>query len=120
MNGPPSTPVEIVRALSQLTEDLYGLVRFYATAEVEAVKLRCAADEAEARAFLNADGSVESRKKTALLAVAKQEMDAAVAEAVVRTYKAKIRAKETDIDVHRTFGASMRAELSTLGYGAAP
>jgi len=74
----------------------------------------------EAHAFLGATGSVDSRKRQAAIEAEEAETKALVAEAVVRTLKAKLRAIETDIDVHRTFGASIRAEFKTLGYGETP
>lgn len=116
MSAPPATATDVVRQLSQLTERLYQHVRSYADAEREAVTLRAAADLAESRAYLTATGSVEARKHEARVAAAELEERALVAEAVVRTLKAKIRAIETDIDVHRSFGASIRAELRTLDY----
>lgn len=112
----PTTPVEVVRALSALTEKLYEHVRAYSDAEKEAVQLRQAADVAEAKAFLRAEGSVDKRKMEATVQCDEIETKALVAEAVVRTMKAKIKALEVDIDVHRTFSTNIRAELSTLGY----
>jgi hypothetical protein len=120
VTAPPTNPAEVVRGLSTLTERLYQHVRSYADAEKEAVQLRQAADIVEARAFLRAEGSVDAKKRQAALDAEDAEGKALVAEAVVRTLKAKIRAIETDIDVHRTFGATVRAELKTLGYGEAP
>lgn len=120
MTDAPSTPVDVVRALSALTEKLYQHVRAYAEAEQDAVVKRQAADVAESRAFINGEGAVETRKHLARVACERVEGEALVAEAVVRTFKAKIRAIETDIDVHRTFGATVRAELSTLGYSPTP
>lgn len=114
----PATANEVVRGLSALTEKLYQHVRSYSDAERESAELRQAADVAEARAFLRAEGSVDARKRQAVIDTDDLEGKALVAEAVVRSLKAKIRAIESDIDVHRTYSAAIRAELSTLGYGA--
>lgn len=113
----PSTANDVVRGLSALTEKLYQHVRSYSDAEKESAELRHAADVAEARAFLRAEGSVDARKHQAAIDCDDIEGKALVAEAVVRSLKAKIRAIESDIDVHRSFGAAIRAELKTLGYG---
>lgn len=118
MTAPPATAGDVVRSLAHLTERLYQHVRSYADAEREAVALRHAADVVESRAYLRAEGSVEFRKHTARVESDDAEEKALVAEAVVRTLKAKIRAIETDIDVHRTYGATVRAELKTVGYEA--
>lgn len=119
MPTPPSTPAEVSRGLSDLTEKLYAHVRVYSEAELDAVRQRAEADVALAKAFLVAEGSVEKRKADAKVSVAQVEAVAAVAEATVRTLKMKIRAIETDIEVHRTYGATVRAELKTLGYEGA-
>lgn len=116
----PTTPVEVVRALSALTERLYEHVRVYSDAEKQAAVLRHNADMVEAKAFLRAEGSMELRKMTARVAAETAEEQALVAEAVVRTYKAKIKAIEVDIDVHRTYSATVRAELNTMGYDPNP
>lgn len=119
MSAPPTTAHDVVRNLSALTERLYQHVRSFADAEKEAAELRHAADVAEARAFLRAEGSVDARKRQAALECDDIEGKALVAEAVVRTLRAKIRAIETDIDVHRSFGAAMRAEAKAIGLDGA-
>lgn len=111
----PRNALEVSLALSALVEKLYQHVRSYSDAEREAVALRHAADVIESKAFLRAEGSVEARKHQARLDADDAEGKALVAEAVVRTLKAKIRAIETDIEAHRTYGATVRAELQTLG-----
>jgi hypothetical protein len=116
----PANASEVSRRLSALTEKLYQHVRSYSDAERDAVALRHAADVIESKAFLRAEGSVESRKHQARIDADDAEEKALVAEAVVRSLRAKIRAIETDIDVHRTYGATVRAELKTLSYGEAP
>lgn len=109
----PANPTEVMQQLSVLTERLYQHVRMFADAETQAAELRQAADVAEARAFLRAEGSVDARKRQAVIDCDDIEGRALIAESVVRTLRAKIRALETD--VHRSFAAAMRAELATLG-----
>lgn len=113
----PSTAGEVVTELANLTRELRDKTSAYRSAEHDAAMKRHAADMAEAHAFLAADGSVEFRKNTAKVAADRHEGDALVAEALVRVLKAEIRSIETRIDVGRTFGATVRAELKTLGYG---
>lgn len=113
---PPSTPVEVVQRLSQLVGELRGLVEDLARLEIDAVKCRHAADLAEAKAFLAAQGSVDFRRKTAFEETARQQLEADTAEALLRICKARIRGTETEIDVGRSYGATVRAELSTLDY----
>lgn len=111
----PSNSVEVVAALSALTRDLRTLTEQYKTAEVEAAKLRHTADMAKTRAWLHAGGTVPEREHKARDAADRPEGEALVAEAIVRGLRADIRAIETRIDVGRTYGATVRAELRTLG-----
>ncbi len=115
MTAPPATAAQVVHNLSELTRELRDKTSAYRSAEHDAALKRHAADQAEARAFLTADGSVDFRKNTARVAADRQEGEALVAEALVRILKAEIRSIETRIDVGRTFGATVRAELRTLG-----
>jgi hypothetical protein len=116
----PSTANEVVLALTSLTRELRDKVAAYRHAELDAALKRHAADLAEARAFLSAEGSVEQRKRLAEVDSADVEGEALVAEAVVRVIKAELRAIETRIEVGRTYGATVRAELSTIGYQEHP
>lgn len=111
----PANSQEVMAALGERLAKLNDHVRAYAAAEDSAAALRAAADLAESTAFLAADGAMELRKHHARVAASDDEAAALAAEAKVRSLKAKIRALETDIDVHRTFGATVRAELRTLG-----
>lgn len=112
----PATPVEVVRNLTALTEELRTKTAAYRAAEQDAAMKRHAADLAESRAFLAADGPMDMRKHTARVQAERAEGEALVAEALVRVLKAEIRSVETRIDVGRTYGATVRAELRTLGY----
>lgn len=116
----PANSQEIMAALGERLAKLNEHVRAYAAAEQEAATLRGAADLAESAAFLAATGAMELRKHTARVAASDDESAALTAEAKVRSLKAKIRALETDIDVHRTLGATVRAELRTLGLDGTP
>jgi len=113
---PPATPGEVVRNLSALTGELRQRTAAYRAAEHDAAAKRHAADLAEARAYLRAVGPVEERKREARIFAELEEGKAAVAEALVRVLKAEIREIETRIDVGRTYGATVRAELKTLGW----
>jgi hypothetical protein len=119
MNEAPGTPVEVIRHLGGLTRELDGLTKALRSAEFDMVEKRHAADVAEAHAYLTNDGPVEERKRKAVLATQNAEHAAEVAEALVRVLKRDIRTLEVRIDVGRTFGATVRAEMKTLGYDPA-
>jgi len=110
----PATAQQVVSNLSALTEELRRTVAAYRAAERDAAEKRHAADVAESRAFLRADGPMDMRRHVARVEADQAEQDALVAEALVRVLKAEIRAIETRIDVGRTYGATVRAELKAL------
>jgi hypothetical protein len=109
-----------VRNLSRLTEELRNNTTALRVAEQDAAVKRHVADMAESRAFLSADGPMDIRKHTARVAADDKEGAALVAEALVRVLRQEIRAIETRIDVGRTYGATVRAELRTIGYEEHP
>ena len=114
------TPQDVVRQLTSLARDLDAAVRVLKDADRDAVLKRHAADIAESRAYVRADGSVELRKHVARLACEKEEEEALVAEALVRHLRKQIDAIQTRIDVGRSYGAAVRAELKTLSYSESP
>ena len=103
--------------LTELGRELDAVVRTLHDVEIDAVKKRHDADIAESRAFLEASGPVEQRKHEARLKADKFEEEALVAEALLRYLRAKVRAIDTRIEIGRSYGAAVRAELKTLGYG---
>ncbi len=111
----PHTPVDVVRHLGELTRELGDLTEALAISELDAARKRHAADLAESKAFLTAEGPMDVRRHTARVAAAAEEEAALVLEAVVRATRARIRAVQTRVDVGRSYGATMRAELQTLG-----
>jgi hypothetical protein len=111
----PATSLEVIQNLRELTLELSSTNTALRAAEYDAANKRHAADMAESRAFLSADGSMELRKHTARVTADRPEGEAKVAEALVRVLRSKLRELETRIDVGRTFGATVRAELKTLG-----
>jgi hypothetical protein len=108
------TASEVARYLSRLGTELDQTVGILKDADLDAATKRHAADIAESRAFVEADGSMDMRRHKARLAVEHQEMDALVAEALTRHLKTKLRSIETRIEIGRSYGAAVRAELRTL------
>jgi len=57
-------------------------------------------------------GSVDARKHTAVIETHTQRLAADVADAAVRHLRRRIDAVKTRIDVGRSYGAAIRAELN--------
>jgi hypothetical protein len=114
------TSNEVVVQLSRLGTELDGVVAALKEAEQDAVRKRHEADMAESRAFVGADGAMEMRKHLARIAADKFEGDALVAEAVVRYLRQRINAISTRIEIGRSYGAAVRAEVRALGGADGP
>jgi hypothetical protein len=112
-----TTPNEVVLQLAQLARDLDANVQALESAELEAVTRRHAADLAMSRAFVAALGSVEQRKNDAFIQCERLLLDASTAEAVVRHLKRRSDAIRVRIDVGRTVGSTLRAEMALAGVG---
>jgi hypothetical protein len=100
--------------LARLGQELDQLVEVLGAQELKAIHVKAAAQRKEAKAYLGAEGPVEERKREAYLYAADALESAEVEEAVVRHVKSQIRAVEARIDIGRTLGATVRAELATL------
>jgi hypothetical protein len=114
------TPNDVVRTLVKLSKELDQTVKALKDADYDAAVKRHEADVGESRLYLAADGAVEKRKHEARVANAHREEAAIIAEAVVRHLRREIDSIKTRIDVGRSYGAAVRAELSTLGYEGTP
>lgn len=111
----PATANEVVQHLAALTRDLQRLTDEYSQAETELTDLRCDADELEAVAYMQAGGTIPEKERAALLVAKDAERKAAKVESHIRRLKRQMATVERRIDVGRTYGATVRAELKTLG-----
>lgn len=113
----PLTPNEVALQLSRLARDLDETVRALEHADRDATEKRAASDLAFSRAFMAATGSVDYRKHHATVETHNQRLAADVADAVVRHLRRRIDAVKTRIDVGRSYGAAIRAELNLTQAG---
>lgn len=113
----PMTPNDVAAQLAKLARDLDEAVRVIHSADREAVELRAAADLAFSRSFMAASGSVDARRHEALIETHDQRLAADVAEEVVRHLRRRIDALRIRIEVGRSMGAAIRAELNLAQMG---
>lgn len=116
----PHTPTEVALQLARLARDLDDTVRALESADRDATEKRAAYDLAFSRAFLSAEGSVDYRKHWAQQHTHEQRLAADVADALVRHLRRRIDAIKTRIDVGRSYGAAVRAEISLAGHEEGP
>ncbi len=106
---------QIIHQLGKMGRELDQLVREISAQELKWLKSNRAATHAEAVAYLQAEGPVEIRKRTAFLAAEELLDQAEVDGATLRHLKSQIKALEIRIDIGRTLSATTRAELAILG-----
>lgn len=116
----PATANEVVLHLAQLGRELETLTRQLVAADKDYTQKKGAFDLAEARAYVQAVGTIGDRERAALIAsrVEKEELD--LASSWLRGLKAQLNTVNTRIDIGRTYGATVRAELKTLSYSESP
>lgn len=113
----PITPNDVAAQLAKLARDLDDVVRVIGTADMESVEKKAAAELAFSRAFMAATGSVDARKHIATIETHDQRLAAEVAAAVVRHLKSRIDLLKTRIEVGRSVGTAIRAELNLAAMG---
>lgn len=111
------TPNDVALQLARVARELDQAVTALEGAERDAVEKRAAADLAFSRTFMAAGGAMELRKHYATEQTHQQRLDADVAEAVVRHLRRRIDALKVRIDVGRSLGAAIRAEIALGGTG---
>lgn len=113
------TPNSVVMQLASLGRELDEAVERLAQAEQDAVNLREDYTLAQARAFLRAEGAMDFRKHRAIEQTHAERLAAETAEAVVRGLRRQIDSIKTRIDIGRSVGVALRAEIDLTGRGTA-
>lgn len=107
----PITSNEVAAQLAKLARQLDDLVRAVGHAEIEAVNRREDYTLALSQAFLRAQGPMDVRKHASIETTHAQRLAAETAEAVVRGLRRQIDTVKVRIDVGRSVGVAVRAEV---------
>lgn len=110
-----TSPNETVMALAQIARQLDGAVRELRELDESAVRAKSQYEVSFAHAFLSADGAMDSRRQTAVLAASDVKLEAELLESRVRAQRSLVRALETRIEVGRTLASTLRAEIGLAG-----
>ncbi len=104
------TPAEIIRTLSTISREIDELTDELAVLDEAAVRARQEFKVAHARAFLNAEGSMDLRKQTAELETAGLQLSYELADQQHRAAVSQLRALRDRLEVGRSLGALVRLE----------
>lgn len=105
------TPNAVAANLAHLARELAALTDGLGDLDQRSVHAREDFVLAQAKAFLRAEGPVEVRKAQAAVDTHSERLSAETADALVRQRRAQIAALKVRIDVGRSVGAVVRAEI---------
>lgn len=117
MNTP--TTNDVVLQLAQLGRDLDNKQREIRDLDEAAVRARARYEVTFARKFLQAEGSVDVRKYTAVEQTAELKLDAEIADQVLRAAREAIRVLRDRLDIGRSLNSAIRSEWQAQGAGQA-
>jgi len=104
------TPADIIATLSRISKDIDEATDSIATFDEKAVRARQQYKVAYARAFLQAEGSMDIRKYTSDLECAQLLLDSELADQQHRAAVSAIRALRDRLEVGRSLGPLVRLE----------
>lgn len=116
----PANATDVARGLANLARELDGTVNALQVADEDATRKRLAYELAFSKAFVAAEGSVDHRKHLAVIETHPLRDEAEVADSLVRHLRRRLDALRVRIDVGRSYGAAIRAELALAGSDGAP
>lgn len=118
--GGQLTPNQVAANLAALARELDQAIRAIESADRDRVEKRGAYDLAYARAFINAEGSMDIRRYVATEQTHAKRMDADVADATFRHLQRRIAAINTRVDVGRSVNSALKTEMSLTGLDGTP
>lgn len=116
----PLTATQVAQNLAGLARRLEQTVEAIRTADLDATRKRHEATLEFSREFLRAEGPMDARKHKATVTTERQAAEADVADAVVRHLRREIDALKVRIDVGRSYGSAIKAEIALGGAGGGP
>lgn len=110
----PSTAMGVAQHLGKLAKELDDLVKKIGESDSIATVVREEYIRAYARAWRNCSGTAEARKQTSLDLTQAERLSAEMADCEVRDLRRQIDALRVRIDVGRSYGAAVRAEVELV------
>lgn len=114
MSPSPTTAMGVAQHLGDLAKELDNLVKQIGEEDLIATTLREQYLKAYASAWRSSIGSVEARKQISIALTSEERMAVEIADCTVRDLRRKIDALRVRIDVGRSYGAAVRAEVELV------
>lgn len=109
--------LEIVKRLSELSRMLDAATDEIARADEQGVLAKQRFEVAYARAFLNAEGSIDARKHLATIATEKERLDSEIAFQKHRAVKERINTIRSQLSIGQTLSAAIRSQFQAEAVG---
>lgn len=116
----PLTSNEVTLRMLEFSRKLGEVTDRLDEADKEAVDAREDYTLAYAREFLRAEGAMEIRKQLTIERTHEARLRAETADQVVRGLKRQIETLKTRIEVGRSHGSAIKAEMAFAGSGMTP
>ncbi len=104
------TPAQIIATLTTISKDIDDATDEISKLDEQAVRCRAKYKTAYAKAFLNADGSMDIRRYTAELQTAESHLESELADQKHRASVSAIKALRDRLEVGRSLGPLVRLE----------
>lgn len=114
MSG-PLTSNDVALQLARLARSLDALIASIGQAETDAVNAREDYTLALSKAFLRAEGPMDVRKHQSIADTHTERLAAETAEALVRGLRRQIDSVRVRVEIGRSLGAAIRAEVGLAG-----
>jgi len=120
MTGDHMTVMDVMNHLRDLSKELDSLVRKIGDEDKIATVLREEYLRAYAKTWRNSTGSVEARKQITISFTEKERLAAEIADCVVRDLRRQIDALKSRIEVGRSLGSAIKAEVALTNTSFSP
>ena len=109
--------LDIVKRLSELSRILDAATDEIAHADEEVVKRKQAFEVMYARAFLEAEGAIDTRKHIATIQTAQHRLDYEIAMQKHRAVKERIATIRSQLSIGQTLSAAIRSQFAAEPIG---
>lgn len=113
----PLNPVLIEQNILELTNRISKGIRVYSDRYADFLEKDREFDRAYARAYLEAEGSIKDKEKTAVLETFEARTARDVAEIAYKHANQLLKALDSELRAWQTLGASVRQQYAVAGRG---
>jgi hypothetical protein len=107
-----TTPMQLINELNMLSDDLDHATEDMINADYHATDAEQKYRMAYAKAFLEAQGTVQQKEQITVIATSTERYDMEIAKQILRASKANVDSIKSRIEVSRSLSALTRSEMA--------